>query len=76
MNIHFDLDESGTQGLSFVLPIDEQESGGQMVFMAVAQRFQGNDVAEVLGTCSILEDAIRCVSSDGTYSAQAYRPLP
>jgi hypothetical protein len=76
MNLHFDLDESGTQGLSFVIPIDGQEGGGQRVFMAVAQRFKGNDVAEVLGSCSILEDSIRCINSDGTFSAQAYRPLP
>lgn len=76
MNLHFDLDESGTQGLSFVIPINGQEPGGQSVFMAVAQRFQGNDVAEVHGSCSILEDSIRCVSSDGKFSAQAYRSLP
>jgi hypothetical protein len=76
MNLHFDLDESGTLGLSFVIPINGQERGGQSVFMAVAQRFQGNDVAEVHGSCSILEDSIRCVSSDGTFGAQAYRPLP
>ena len=76
MNLHFDLDESGTQGLSFVIPINGEERGGQRVFMAVAQRFQGNDVAEVLGSCSILEDSIRCISSDGTFGAQAYRPLP
>jgi hypothetical protein len=76
MNLHFDLDESGTQGLSFVIPIDGQERGDQRVFMAVAQRFQGNDVAEVLGICSIHEDSIRCINSDGTFGAQAYRPLP
>jgi hypothetical protein len=76
MNLHFDLDESGTQGLSFVIPTNEQERGVQRAFMALAQRFQGNDVAEVLGSCSILEDSIRCTSSDGAFGAQAYRPLP
>lgn len=76
INLHFDLDESGTQGLSFVIPLDWPEREGQNLFALVAQRFQGNEMTRVLGSCSILEDSIRCISRDGTFSAQAYRSLP
>lgn len=71
LNIHFDRDATGTEGLSFVIAARDRQLEPRMEFQLVAERFASNNVREIDGQCSIRPEAIRCVSADGQFSAQA-----
>ena len=75
LNIHFDLDDSGTEGLSFVIASEDLELRERMSFALVAERFQRNAVVPAEGVCSVRPESIRCISVDGAYSAQAVQRL-
>ena len=71
INLHFDLDDSGTEGLSFVIPSQDLQTSERMEVLHVAQRFRRNTLEATTGVCVYRADSIRCVSDDGTFSAQA-----
>lgn len=76
INIHFDLDDSGSEGLTFVIPSDDLQTAERMDVTLVAQRFVRNRLETVAGVCALRPESIRCVSRDGTFSAQAVERLP
>ncbi|MFM7312057.1 MAG: hypothetical protein ACKO0M_02630 [Cyanobium sp.] len=71
INIHFDRDDSGMEGLSFVIAAAAASTAGPLPFELVAARFGSNRVIETTGQCSPRPEAIRCISRDGRFSAQA-----
>jgi len=71
INIHFDLDTSGTEGLSFVIPSQDLQTNERMDVELVAQRFRRNKLEASAGVCVLRSDSIRCVSDDGVFSGQA-----
>ena len=76
INIHFDLDTSGVEGLTFVIATMTPEVEGRMDFDLVAECFTRHIVTQVPGLCSLRPDPIRCVSHDGCFSAQAVQSPP
>jgi hypothetical protein len=75
MNIHFDLDELGHTGLTFISNAPRQDGDGLSIpVIAIWQRFrEPSPASAAAGECSISSglSKIICITSDGLYSATA-----
>lgn len=68
-NLHFDLDNLPTRGMSFVYP--KSISTEKFLFHAVAD--SNKNVMRIEGNCLISASSIECITEDGRIHAKAWQ---